>query len=90
MSEYPDDIRDSIAQEVLDAVLDAKRQPEEEPKSWLEEFAQDQWQFMCSLPFATFLLGMATEHLRTRMFYDVEPRDDNDTSTLHDKTLVLN
>ena len=85
MSEYPDDIRGSIAQEVPDTVLDAKRQPEEEPKSWLEEFAQDQWQFMCSLPFATFLLGMATEHLRTRMFYDLESRSDNDTSTLLDR-----
>ena len=85
MSEYPDDIRGSIAQEVPDTVLDAKRQPEEEPKSWLEEFAQNQWQFMCTLPFASFILGMATEHLRTMMFYNVEPRDDNHTSTLLDR-----
>ena len=85
MSEYPDDIRESIAQEGLDAVLDAIRQPEEKPKSWLEEFAQDQWQFMCTLPFASFILGMATEHLRTMMFYNVEPRDDNHTSTLLDR-----
>ena len=85
VSEYPDDIRESIAQEGLDAVLDAIRQSEEKPKSWLEEFAQDQWQFMCTLPFASFILGMATEHLRTMMFYNVEPRDDNHTSTLLDR-----